>query len=502
MLMACVDHAMKAPSAELSPHARWVITDVTVIPADNDDVLPHRTVTIENGRIARIERHDAAAAKTVHAEVLDGSGKYLIPGLFDAHVHIATETSVRDSTDPVIAGLDVGTQHSYDRHVLMTFLRAGVTSVANLGGSARNDERLLWLRNEIASGRLLGPRLYVGKRINGPHAAVMRKQRASVASRIDAPTTAADGAAAVRQARERGYDFIKPYQFLNRATYQAIVEESRRQGLITTGHLPELGCDGCADRTFAFEHPMSNIAHMEELARYARTSDLAPSDLDALADRVAANGVAVTPTLITLETIIHMYVERALPPVPEGWLGLVDPVTRLGWSAAKNRYLSQSFRDQEGASTFPAGYDFSRMLTRELWKRGVRLTVGTDAPLPALGYGISVHQEMIELRAIGLTPIEVLRAATVNAHALFDRAGGSGAVRMGERADLVLLNADPTADIRNVAQMEGIFVQGRWLSAAALDAMLAETSQFMRELSAQMARTTSGSAPGGAPSRP
>lgn len=486
LLMVYVGPAMKAQAADLPPPATWVIRDVTVIPADNDDVLPHRTVIVENGRIARIEPYDAAA-KTAGAEVLDGSGKFLIPGLCDAHVHIATERSIRDSTDPVIAHLDPGTQRSYDRHVLLTFLKAGVTSVANLGGSARGDESLLSLREEIAAGRMWGPQLHVGKRINGPYAEVMPQRHAAVPSRIEAPTTADDGAAAVRQASQRGYDFIKPYQFLNRATYQAIVEESRWQGMITTGHLPELGCERCADRASAFEHPMNNIAHIEELARYARTSDLAPSDIDALAELVAARGVAVTPTLITLKTIIHMYVERALPPMPEGWLALVDPVTRSGWSVGRNRYLSQSFRDQEGASMFPAGYDFSRLLTRELWKRGVRLTVGTDAPLPGLGYGISVHQEMIELSAIGLTPLEVLRAATVNAHALFDRSGGSGAVRVGEPADLVLLHADPTADIRNIAQIEGIFVQGRWLSAAALEAMLAETTQFMRELSAQMA---------------
>ncbi|HEX2101591.1 MAG TPA: amidohydrolase family protein [Candidatus Synoicihabitans sp.] len=488
MLMACVGHAMTAQLPDLPPRGTWEIRDVTIIPADNDDVLPHRTVIVENGRIARIEPYDAAAA-TAGAEVIDGSGKFLIPGLVDAHVHIATECSIRDSPDPVIAHLDLGTQHSYHRHVLMTFLKAGVTSVANLGGSARQDESLLWLRDEITAGRMLGPQLYVGKRINGPFTEVMSGRLAPVPSRIEAPTTAADGAAAVRQARQRGYDFIKPYQFLNRTTYQAIVEESQRQGMITTGHLPELGCERCADRAFAFEHPMSNIAHIEELARYARTSDFAPGDIDALADLVAAKGVAVTPTLITLKTIVHMYVERAVPPLPEGWLALVDPVTRAGWSADKNRYLSHSFRDQEGASTFPAGYDFSRLLTRALWKRGVQLTVGTDASLPGLSYGVSVHQEMIELRAIGLTALEVLRAATVNAHALFDRSGGSGAVRIGERADLVLLNADPTADIRNVAQVEGIFVQGRWLSAAAIDAMLAETSHFMRALSAQMART-------------
>ena len=111
------------------------------------------------------------------------------------------------------------------------------------------------------------------------------------------------------------------------------------------------------------------------------------------------------------------------------------------------------------------------------------LTVGTDAPLPGLAFGVSVHQEMIELREVGLSPLEVLRAASVNAHRLLDRQGGSGAVRSGERADLVLLNADPLADIRNVARIDGVFVQGRWLPAARIEAMLAESDQAMQALS-------------------
>lgn len=470
-------------AAPASDRGVWLIRDVTVIPADNQDVLAHRDVLVRDGRIAAIVEHARNRPPRGAAEI-DGRGKFLIPGLVDAHVHIATEGALRDSKNPVLSGLDVGTDHVYDRRVLLSFLKAGVTGAANLGGGAHSDEDLLWLRDEIAAGRILGPRLYVAKRINGPRAEVASPRPAEVpASKPAAPTTAADGIAAVRAARERGYDFIKPYQFLNRETYQAVVEETRRQGMVSSGHLPELGCGVCADRAFAFAHPMDNIAHSEELGRYGRESNLAPGDIDALADLVARDKIGVTPTLITLKQIVHMYVQREVPAVPGDWLALVDPVTRLDWAPANNNYLSARFRNQDGADTFSAGYDYSRLLTRELWKRGVPLTVGTDAPLPGLAFGVSVHQEMIELREVGLTPLEVLRAATVNAHRLFDRQGGSGAVREGERADLVLLDADPLADIRNVARIDGVFVQGRWLPAARIDAMLKESDPAMGELS-------------------
>lgn len=476
-----------AQVAAQAPPRYWV-RDVAVIPLDTDEVLSHRDVLIEDGRIRRI----AAAGGKLRvgdATVVDGRGKYLLPGFVDAHVHLATEGAIRTSKDPAISGLDLGSGHQYDRQIMLSLLKAGVTGAANLGGSVGSDDDLLRLRGEIDAGREIGPKLYVGKLINGPRAAVaVRPDGQPVpASKPEAPTTAADGVAAVQRAKQRGYDFIKPYQFLNRETYLAIVEEAKREGFITTGHLPELECASCADRAFTFAHPMTNIAHSEELARYGRIgTDLAPADIEALAQAVADSGMSVTPTLVTLKTIVTMYAQREVPPVPHGWNDTVDPVTRRDWAAPGNRYLSQAFRDQEGADTFSAGYDFARVLTRALWKRKVPLTVGTDAALPGLAFGVSVQQEMIELREIGLKPLEVLRAASLNAHRLFDPQAGSGAAREGERANLVLLDADPLADIHNTGKVAGVFAQGRWLSIAEIDRQLAQGAAFERGLQQQI----------------
>lgn len=469
------------------PAGTWAVTHVTVIPADTDEVLVDRTVVIRDGKIAQI-LPQGAMAKLKDANVVDGRGKYLVPGFVDAHLHISTEGAIKGSKNAVLSGLDLGKEHRYDRQVMLSFLKAGVTGAANLGGSVSSDDDLLWLRGEIDAGRIEGPKLYVGKRINGPFAAVTAKPEGAVpASKPESPTTAADGIEAVRRAREHGYDFIKPYQYLNRDTYRAIVEEASRQGFITTGHLPELGCATCVDRDFAFAHPMTNIAHIEELARFARIgTDLSPKDIDALADAVVASRMSVSPGLITLKTIVGMYVQREVPAIPGEWSKTVDPVTRMDWAAPANRYLSAPFRAQEGADHFSAGYDFGRVLARELWKRGVPFTVGTDAPLPGLAFGIATQQEMIELREIGLKPVEVLRAASINAHKLFDPKAGSGAVREGERANLVLLDADPLADIQNISKVAGVFAQGRWLSIAEIDRELAKGEGFEQDLERQL----------------
>ena len=468
--LACASNFALCGNAAAAEPA-WQIRHVTVIPADTDEVLPDRSVLIRNGHIEAIVADDGRdSAKGV--QVIDGRGKYLIPGLVDAHVHIANEGEIRGNADPVLSGLPLDDGHAYDLQILTTFLKAGVTAVANLGGSERSDDDLLWLRDEIVAGRLVGPTLIVGKRINGPHAEVSKDRHEVPASTQKRPTTAADGIAAVDAARTRGYDFIKPYQHLNRETYQAIVDEAHKVGFVTTGHLPELECDVCVDRDAAFAHSMDNIAHAEELGRYGLQSNLASADLESLAETVARQGMSVTPTLITQKTIVHMYVDRKVPSPPAGWLALVDPVTKRDWYGEGNRYLSQKFREQGGAELFPAIYDFSRVLTRELWKRGVPLTVGTDAPMPVLAFGVSVHQEMFELRQVGLPPIEVLRAASINAHRLFRNPHGTGAVRSGEVADLVLLEADPVSDIHNISRISGVFVRGRWMSMAEIDRLL------------------------------
>lgn len=483
VLCLSLSAAAAAPPVQSPP---LLIANVTVIPLDTDDVLRARDVLIRDGRIVRISETKPRRTRD-GAQVVDGSGKFLLPGFVDAHVHVATEGAIRGSKDAAVAALRLADDHAYDRQVLLSFLRAGVTAAANLGGSVASDEDLLWLRDEVAAGRVAGPRLFVGKRINGPRAAVVPAPDATVPpSTVSAPTTAADGAAAVQAAKQRGYDFIKPYQYLNRETYAAVVDEARRLGLPSSGHLPELGCPTCADRAFVFAHALDNIAHAEELGRYGASTDFAPADITALADLVAQRGVAVTPTLITIKTILHMYTQREVPVVAAPWDAWVDPVTRAQWSTPQNRYLSDAFRQQPEAPHFSAGNDFARVLTRQLWKRGVPLTVGTDAALPGLPFGFAAQLEMQELREIGLSPLEVLRAASLNARRLFAPALGSGAARPGELAELVLLDADPLADIRNTREVAGVIVQGRWLSRAELERRLADYAQRNATLATQL----------------
>jgi imidazolonepropionase-like amidohydrolase len=449
----------------LALYPTLVISDVSVIPVDTTEVLSHRSVVIQNGVVTAIVPTSSAEIPA-GATLIDGKGRFLIPGLLDAHVHIAPLAARISNGDRGLNGLrdQAGPPYPYDSRVLMGFVAAGVTTVIHMGGGG---DTVLRLRDLTAAGKIVGPRLIVGKLIDGPAEAVLPGlNKAPPPSSMEHPTTGEDGRAAVLDAKAAGYDFIKAYQRLNRITFDAIVGAARSQGMPVWGHLPELGCPGCVDIGHPFEVPMDNIAHAEELGRYAMQGGFDPGQLAILAGLVRKSGMALTPTLITSRTIVALYMERALHLPPQRVLRYVDPVTLRSWQPTRVRYLSDAFRQQPDIDKYPAEIDFSRVLVRLLWQQGTVLTVGTDAPtIPGLAYGFSVWAEMRELRAIGLSPLDVLRAATVNAHRLMRDPDGSGLVRVGSPADLLLLDGNPLEDISNVEHLSGVILRGRWLSA-------------------------------------
>lgn len=459
-----------------------VINDVTVIPMDKESAVEHQTVTIRDGVIVNVERQPARPPSSA-AVLIDGRGKYLIPGLVDAHAHIVPLRAAVAHANGRFDRLksEIQPAHPYDTRVLFAFLREGVTTVFHLGGGG---DDVLELRDLIQKHSILGPRLVVGKLIDGPTEAVVDDlHKSPPPSTVEHPETAADGRAAVELAVANRYDFIKSYQHLNLETYDAVEAAAHAAGLITMGHLPEIGCRTCVSREHPFLVPMNDIAHAEELGRYAMQNDLDPDELAVLTAWVVHAQSMVTPTLITTRAILYMYLHRHVPPLPEDILDTLDPVTLDAWQANHTRYLSEAFRAQPGIDRYPAGFDFDRVLTRKLFRSGVPLLVGTDAQtVPGLAYGYSVHQEMLELSALGLTPYQVLRAATVTPHELIRDSDRAGFVKTGQRADLVLLNANPLSDIRNARDIAGVVVDGRWLSATQLQQGTAENSAYFRRL--------------------
>lgn len=415
----------------LQASAGIAITNVTVIPMDRERTTPAQTVLIAGDRITRI---DAAARVAIPrgARVIDGTGKYLIPGLADVHVHL--------SYNPP----------DQQRSILKMFLANGVTTVLNMRGAPQ----ILELRAALASGEVLGPRLYsVGQYVNEPFVTTPDEVEGEVVAQ-----------------RRAGYDFVKLHGNLSEEAYTRLNAVARRVGIRVIGHAPRnLGLEPM------FRERQYALAHAEEFL-YNRNNSSPDSSLprvansiDEWARRTAAARIWVMPNLTGFKMVARMVhdLDAVLARPEVRYLPL--PVQQI-WGPATNAYTNRI--DPLRYEPMMRRYALLEQLVRAFRKEGVRLLVGTDAMNTGVVPGFSTHDEMADLVAAGLSPYEALRAATANAAEFLTTPGRHGTIAAREPADLVLLDANPLADIANTRRIAGVMLGGRWFARGDLDTML------------------------------
>ena len=407
-----------------SESRRFAITDVTVVPMDRETSIPGQTVLIEDGRITFIGNADTAAIAP-DAVRLDGTARYLMPGLIDMHAHLVT---------------DSGAEHD-----LVLELVAGVTTVRIMWGS---EIHLGW-RGAIRDGSLLGPSLFVaspgleGEPPYWPGSIVV--------------DSAAEARAAVRTQHTAGYDFIKVYNRLQLEPYLAILDEADTLGMRVIGHVPAaLTADFVIDSgQHTIEHFSRYAAEVTDTGDWSGRID--GSRLTALIDRIRLRETWSCPTLTVQSrskaqvTAIKSNPLYALLSQPmREWLD--SPLTQ---PAAGDRTVADSRRKEVLAAFAEAG---------------VGLLAGTDTGVLYVLPGFSMHEELRHFAIAGLTPYQALRAATFDAAAALESAD-RGAITLGLRADLLLLDADPLEDIANVNRRVGVMAGGRWFAQSTLMAM-------------------------------
>ena len=439
-------------------HGAVAITGVTVIdvaaPSPEAARLPGRTVIVDNGRIAAVSGHGAKLPPG--ARRIDGRGRFLVPGLWDSHTHLGI----------------------FGEPSLPLLLSLGVTSVRDMGG----DPALLGLwQREVAAGRRVGPRIYhAGPIIEGawwldgvtkglaamPELGYFPFLQVSPRLRLAAP---ADAASLVGQVKASGADLVK-FRNLRPDEFRAVAAAAARAGMPLVGHNPRGVLPGEAARL-----GMASIEHMEtvSLALAEKT------EAERLAEfrRLAATGVGISLGMTTGLAYRGTPDERVYAVVADT-ANRIDP---------RRRYLSRlaldawrwgtDIKKMEGE-----GPDHAKLLRRQLddirlaRTAGVPFLIGTDVTVPLVYPGYSVHEEMAYLvREAGLAPLEVLRAATLNA-ALAMRDGESGRIAPGQRADLLLLAADPLKDIPAAADIDAVIAAGRLFDRAALGRLREESA--------------------------
>ena len=440
----CLCLAVSLTSGAQTP-PRLVVLDVTVISPRQNRVVPHRNVVIEDDRIAAVV--PASSRVPENARVVRAEGRFLIPGLWDAHVHLTKAGMLS----------------------LPLFVANGVTGVRDMGSDL--IDIAAW-RSEIGGGELIGPRIKTSGHILESRANVERMKREATIEPVDrirvGVANAAEGRWAVNHLADAGVDHIKMRTSPDAETFQAVAEEAKRR------HLP------------LAVHP---IGSPEDLLRAGVRSVehfLAYPPLDALHDRerralfrkVAAAGMYMSNTMVNIDGLISTPYERGQRIVNDTG-GALDPRRKYVCG-----YLIDDWREQieEGKG---ASYDELRKQLpnlyrdfRQMREEKVPFLAGTDVGVVFMYPGFSLHDELEQLvRHVGFTPMEALAVATAGVPSFYGDAASAGAIEAGQPADLVLLDANPASDIRNSKRIRAVSVGGRWLDRAELDRLLADVER-------------------------
>jgi hypothetical protein len=432
-----------------APPAPLVITGVTVLPMTADAApLVRATVTLAGGRIESIVTGKPAKLPA-GARRIDGRGKWLVPGFSDMHMHLENDRMGRLHVgDPTLP------DGSFELEDALTpYLANGVLQVFNLSSMSET----IGQRVEVESGRVLGPHIATAAMIDGsPPMWPLGMTRAAA--------TPEDGRQAVRDAKAEGYEFIKVYSKLTLETFTAIVEEARLQKMRVVGHIPQRG-QGITGEFFIPGFDL--VAHAEEFAQHTTPPDHAA--IPRYVDMAKRNGTWLVGTLSLDERIVEEIRDpdslkrrdelRHMHPRAYDMVVNANPYTR-DRSAGRIKYVQDVV-------------DFNCPLVKAFTQAGIPVLTGSDAPVPGVAPGFALHDEFEALARCGMSNLQVLESTTRRAAEWLGTLADRGTVEAGKRADLVLLDADPLANISNTRRISAVIAGGHYLPRAELDRRLA-----------------------------
>jgi imidazolonepropionase-like amidohydrolase len=440
------------PAVEVDPDpgATIAFVDVAVVPMDRERVLRNQTVIIRDGRIAEIGP-SATLRPPRDARTIDGSGRYLMPGLTEMHAHIPSPQQGEGTIE----------------RTLFLYLSNGVTTVRGMLGHARHLE----LRAQAERDEILSPRIYTsGPSFNGNSA-----------------STPAVAIAMVEEQHAAGYDLLKLHPGLSRPVFDAIVTTAQRLGIPFAGHVSgDVGLHAALAARYASIDHLDG--YMEALAGLGdgfvaqetgffgigvvdRTD---PARMPDLVAATRAAGVWNVPTQSLMEHLLAVDDPETLARRPE--MRYMPPATIEQWTQTTRNFRGSPLATPERIERY---VETRRRLILELHRAGAGLALGSDAPQIWNVPGFSIHHELRMLVESGLTPYEALATGTRQAAAYFGT-DDWGTVTAGRAADLILLEADPLGDIANVARQAGVMVRGRWLPASEIEARLEAVATAVR----------------------
>jgi imidazolonepropionase-like amidohydrolase len=341
----------------------------------------------------------------------------------------------------------LGSSREYIEQVYFLFVANGVTTVRGMLGWPGQLE----LRDLVNSGAITGPSLYLA----GP------SFTGNGANAVLSPIAAAQR---VRQQKAEGWDLLKVHPGLKREVYDAMAKTADEEGIRFAGHVP-----AAVGLEHAIARRQQTIDHLDGYIEYLGAEDapIDPLKLTTIVKLTHDTGTAVVPTMPLWETIIGAADLNTMLAYPELRYMPRKEVER--WKTSYERRTTNPNFSKARAAQIAAN---RKIVLKALSDAGVTILFGTDAPQEFSVPGFSIHREMKADIAAGLTPYQVLRSATKNVGEYFKAKDTFGLVATGHRADLVLLEANPLADIGNVAKRTGVMLRGRWMPETEIQAGL------------------------------
>jgi imidazolonepropionase-like amidohydrolase len=451
------------------------ITHVAVIDATGAPAQSDMTVVIADHLIAAVGPSPGLPVPR-DAQIIDGRGKFLIPGLVDSHLHLTGSGEPAGSREFVVPLL----------------LANGITTVRDMGGYLESLEPL---RRDIQRGKRLGPQIFfAGPYLDGSPPSF--QPSLVVSNGVEASED-------VHTLVKQGVDFIKVQSILSREAYFAIASAARREHISLVGHVPDRvtaveasdagqksiehltgvlrSCSSDEPRLMreqfraGSKNATAESSHAREMAwERELLKTFSDKQAAALIGKFVANETWQVPTLILLRN--DAYPGRETDSRTDPLLRFVPHTIATKW---------EQVRVAQDALTAPEDFVLREKLlaqsmhvVAQMQAGGVRILAGTDSAAPYIVPGFSLHQELALLVRAGLTPIEALQAVTKSAAEFLGKSKTQGTMEAGKTADLLLLDGDPLEDIRNTQKIRAVILRGKLIDRAALDGLLSSVEKF------------------------
>lgn len=402
----------------------YLITNVNVIPMNQDTVLANKMVYIKEGIIAEI----ADTIEVNGVQIFDAKNKYLTPGLIDMHVHV------------------------WDRYELGLYLSNGVTAVRNLWGMPMH----LRIKEDVTNNHILSPSFFTtGPKLTGTE--FIGDDNLN----LNSPDEAKEK---VISFKKRGYDLIKTYYGLDQEFFDAVIEQAETSNIDIVAHPSQK-----VPFLYHLNPQIKSIEHAEEIVQQPLNFDFDTLKLQSIIDSIAlAQHSSYSPTITVFNNIYQMMIDDLI--LDSESLEYMNPLIKKTDSENQfNRWFNAKQEDSTTVNRIKNQHEFHLTIVRKLHEAGVNIVCGTDGGIGVTLPGFSIHQELQFYKKAGLSNYEVLKTATINASKVHSIMNTMGTIEAGKTANILILENNPLLELSALKNPSYVFIKGRQLNRETLN---------------------------------